>query len=46
MGCIQAISDETAFKKLVDFTTKAKEINLSVHPLFNDLFMEHMMFEN
>jgi len=46
MGCVRAISDETAFEKLIKLTAKAKEINLSVHPLFNDLFMEHMMFEN
>jgi len=46
MGCIRAIFDETALDEIIDLTAKAKEINLSVHPKFNDLFMEYMMFEN
>ena len=45
-GCVLAISDETAIKKLVELTARAREINLSAHPRFNDLFMDYMMFEN
>ena len=39
-GCIKYLYDESDF----DFIKNAREINLSVHPDFNDLFMEYMMF--
>ena len=45
-GCVRVLTDAAALDSIVDFTSKAKEINLSAHPRFNDLFMEHMMFEN
>jgi len=45
-GSVRVLTDSAALDTIVDFTAKAKEINLSAHPEFNDLFMEHMMFEN
>ena len=45
-GAVRVLTDDTDLDRIIDFTAKAKEINLSAHTRFNDLFMEHMMFEN
>ncbi|MCL2398547.1 MAG: ASKHA domain-containing protein [Defluviitaleaceae bacterium] len=43
-GCEQALADPSALDRIISVALKAKEINLSDHPQFNDLFMDHMMF--
>ena len=45
-GTEQALVDPSALERILSISSKAKEINLSVHTQFNDLFMDHMMFEN
>ena len=40
-GCIRYLTRPDMFS----FLSKSREINLSAHPRFNDLFMEYMMFE-
>jgi len=44
-GGVQVLTNPATLNTMVDFTANAKEINLSAHPQFNDLFMEHMIFE-
>ena len=44
-GSILALIDPKEFENIIGFSSKAKEINLSAHPKFNDLFMDYMMFE-
>lgn len=44
-GCICALSSDKDKERLVSFTKSAKEVNLSAHPKFNELFMEYMMFD-
>jgi len=43
-GAVHVLLNLAAEKIAVDIATHAEEINLSTHPRFNDLFMEHMMF--
>ena len=44
-GCVEILKNPDALDAIIEFTAKAKEVNLSAHPKFNDLFMEYMMFE-
>ena len=45
-GCVRFLTDQAGLGFAADLKSRAKEINLSDHPRFNDLFMEYMMFEN
>ena len=44
-GAAHVLLSQAAETDAIALATRAQEINLSVHPRFNDLFMEHMMFE-
>jgi uncharacterized 2Fe-2S/4Fe-4S cluster protein (DUF4445 family) len=44
-GCVRALLSAESESAMVSIAGKAREINLSAHPRFNDLFMEHMMFD-
>ena len=44
-GCIRVLAEPDAMDEIIAISASAKVINLSGHPKFNDLFMEHMMFE-
>jgi len=43
-GAAHVLLSRAAEKDAVALVARAEEINLSTHPRFNDLFMEHMMF--
>ena len=45
-GCIRFLTEKPIGNAAApfEFISNSKEINLSAHPRFNDLFMEHMMF--
>jgi uncharacterized 2Fe-2S/4Fe-4S cluster protein (DUF4445 family) len=43
-GCMRALLNVQAEYEMEGIAKKAEEINLSAHPKFNDLFMDHMMF--
>jgi len=51
-GCVKVLTPDADIDKITvlgefeEIIKNAKEINLSTHPLFNDGFMEYMMFEN
>jgi len=44
-GCVRVLADPEALGTLLEITGRAREINLSEHPRFNELFMQHIMFE-
>jgi uncharacterized 2Fe-2S/4Fe-4S cluster protein (DUF4445 family) len=44
-GCMHALLHAEGVGMMEALVKKAREINLSAHPRFNDFFMEHMMFE-
>jgi len=44
-GAAHVLLSATAEADIKTLASQAEEINLSTHPRFNDLFMEHMMFE-
>ena len=44
-GAAHVLLDTTAEKDITALAARAEEVALSTHPRFNDLFMEHMMFE-
>lgn len=44
-GAAHVLLSTTAKADILAITSRAKEINLSTHPRFNDLFMEYMLFE-
>jgi uncharacterized 2Fe-2S/4Fe-4S cluster protein (DUF4445 family) len=43
-GCAGALLSPQAETDMTTIARKAKEVNLSAHPRFNDLFMDYMMF--
>jgi len=44
-GTTHVLTSRQAEEEILALVARAEEINLSAHPRFNDLFMEHMMFE-
>ena len=44
-GAAHVLLSGAAEADIIALANRAEEINLSTHPRFNDLFMEHMMFE-
>ena len=44
-GAAHVLLSRLAESDIKAIVNRAEEINLSTHPRFNDLFMEHMMFE-
>ncbi|MCL2527414.1 MAG: ASKHA domain-containing protein [Defluviitaleaceae bacterium] len=44
-GAAHVLLSRKAEEDIIAIANIAKEINLSTHPRFNELFMEHMMFE-
>jgi len=44
-GASHVLTCLDAEASIIAIANQAKEINLSAHPRFNDLFMEHMMFD-
>jgi len=45
-GAAHVLLSQVAEADAIALASRAEEINLSTHPRFNDLFMEHMMFNN
>ncbi len=43
-GCVKALLSSAARREAAEITALAKEINLSAHSKFNDLFMDYMAF--
>ncbi|MCL2362660.1 MAG: ASKHA domain-containing protein [Defluviitaleaceae bacterium] len=44
-GAAHVLTSTEAIADILGLVAQAEEVNLSTHPRFNDLFMEHMMFE-
>jgi len=44
-GAAHVLLNTTAEEDVKAIAARAEEVSLSTHPRFNDLFMEHMMFE-
>jgi len=43
-GCIRVLIDPDSLSEIVTLTENAREINLSAHPKFNEMFMDYMLF--